>query len=598
MMNTTSSPEKGLTGYPSIDKPWLNYYKEGVNNVSLPECTVYENIYQHNKNYFNETAMEYFGKKISYKKLFETVELCARALKENGISGGDIINICSSVTPEITYLILACSKIGALANLIDPLSETQQKINDINAMDSDTLFVMDKMYHYVKDVIAKTCLKKIVVIPATNSLSMTVRVLSALKDKVNKEECGKGSFKKYVSWKSYIKSGNRSNNCISVEYKKGIPMCIVHSSGSTGASKGIVLTNDGINSTILQYETGLFSEKKHRFLCNIPCWFATSIVLSLLMPLCLGTNCILEPLYSPERFLYDIVRYKPNYAIVPTGVWLYALNRINKKFDLSFLKCPITGGEQMLGSSERFINDILRNHNCTSKIEKGWGMSELGTTAATSVFSEYNKLESVGIPMPFAVISAFDVDSNKELPYNGRGELRVCTPCQMKEYYNNPVATEEFFWKDAGGNVWGRTGDIGYVDKDGFVFVLGRANDFFLLPDGKRHYLFDTENVILENDFVDLCEVVTVKSEKWDKDVLTAHLVLKKDFDGDINALIFEIDKVCRERLPEYAVPVGYKIRECFAIKSSGKRDTLSLKEERSGFMTISDGRVKQKVIE
>ena len=175
------------TGCPSVDRPWLKYYSKEAVSAPRPEETVYEYLYQHNKDYFTQTALEYFGTKISFKKLFHQIELCAKALRANGISAGSIVNICSSVTPEITYLVFACSKIGALANFINPLFETQQKIDRMNDANSDTLFVMDKMYFYMKDVIPKTCLKKVIIMPATNSLPVAMRAFAHLKEKPDED---------------------------------------------------------------------------------------------------------------------------------------------------------------------------------------------------------------------------------------------------------------------------------------------------------------------------------------------------------------------------------------------------------------------------
>lgn len=525
MMNNTNIHENNLTGYPSIDKPWLKYYSEEAINASIPECTIYENIFQHNKEHFNQTSIEYFGTKISYKKMFEQVEICAEALNANGIFNGSIVNICSTGIPEIVYLLLACSKIGAVANFINPLFETKQKIDRINDTGSDTIFVLDKMYKYVKDVIPQTNICKIVIISAYNALPIVIKTISKLKSKLDSDIEIAFKSGNFIFWNDYIKNRKNLNNAIVSQYKKDQPMIMVYSSGTTGTSKGIVLTNDSINATITQYEMGLFSEGKrgNRFLHNVPIWFSTGVSISLLMPLCLGATCILEPIFSPESFLNDIIKYKPNYALVATGLWLYVIDHLDDSFDLSFLKCPITGGEQMLGTTEIFINDYLKKHGCNTKIQNGWGMCELGATVATTVFSKHTKAESVGIPMPLVTISAFDVDSSEEQKYNKRGELWVQTPCHMKEYYKNPEATKKFFHTDAEGNVWGRTGDIGYVDKDGFVFVLGRASDFFISPDGERHYLFDVENIILQNHNIDLCEVVTVKSEKLGREMPIAH---------------------------------------------------------------------------
>lgn len=233
IMENTNKPEKELTGYPSIDKPWLKYYSEEAINAPLPECTVYENVYLHNKDYPNHIALEYFGIKINYKKLFEQVDLCANAMVANGITKGGIINICSSAIPEITYLVLACSKVGAVANFINPLFETQQKIDRINDTDSDTLFLMDKMYSYSKDVIAKTHIKNIIIIPATNSLPITVRTVVNMKETRDRELQQEIKMGKFILWNDYIKSSANKKVAVSVDYQKDMPIIMVYSSGTT-----------------------------------------------------------------------------------------------------------------------------------------------------------------------------------------------------------------------------------------------------------------------------------------------------------------------------------------------------------------------------
>ena len=112
--------EEKKTGYPSIDKPWLKYYDEKALHAQPAACTVYQNIYRHNKEHLNDTALEYFGVKISFSKLFEQVEVCAKALLHNGVRPGDCVTLCTSGTPEAIYIVLACSKIGALANFVNP----------------------------------------------------------------------------------------------------------------------------------------------------------------------------------------------------------------------------------------------------------------------------------------------------------------------------------------------------------------------------------------------------------------------------------------------------------------------------------------------
>ena len=110
-----------MTGYPSIDKPWLKYYSEETINTPVPECTVYENIYQNNRNDLANIALEYFGNKITYGEMFEKVEVAKKALLANGVKKGDSVIMFTSATPELLYVLLALCRIGAVANMINPL---------------------------------------------------------------------------------------------------------------------------------------------------------------------------------------------------------------------------------------------------------------------------------------------------------------------------------------------------------------------------------------------------------------------------------------------------------------------------------------------
>lgn len=146
---------------------------------------------------------------------------------------------------------------------------------------------------------------------------------------------------------------------------------------------------------------------------------------------------------------------------------------------------PITGGEYILPKSEKALDNFLAAHGCKNPLVKGYGMCELGATATTS-FDGMDCAEAVGAPLPKVIVSAFDPDTDEELQYGQRGELRVDTPCRMKEYFRNPDATAAFFKQDGAGQIWGCTGDIGYVDANGYVHILGRASDCYIACDGKN----------------------------------------------------------------------------------------------------------------
>lgn len=582
------------TGYPSIDKPWLKYYSTEAIHTKPAECTVYQNIYQHNQAHPHDLALEYFGVKITFSKLFAQVESCAKALLHAGVHLGDRVTLCTSGTPEAVYIVLACSKIGALANFVNPMFQPAQIRDRINETNATFLFVLDKLYASVSSILSETCIRHLVVLPATASLPAPLRILAELKSPLEPElKQALHENSKHSLWSAFIKTGSSYASPTEAPYQKDTPVVMVYSSGTTGASKGIVLTNDGINATIAQYETG-FPEvsRQKKFLHIVPIWFSSGISISLLMPLCLGVSCVLEPLFSPETFTSDLEKYSPNYIFGATSLWLYAMEHLDSKHDLSFLICPMTGGEQLLPETELQINEFLSAHHYSCGLQKGWGMCELGATVASTSSDKTpagprNKIGSTGIPLPLATVSAFDPETGNELPYGQRGELQVSTPCCMKEYYQNPDATNAFFRVDEQGRKWGHTGDIGYLDADGFVYVLGRAVDYFIDAQSQKHYLFDIENVILQNPAVDICEVVVLHRDGSSFPV--AHILLKKDFSGDKLQLLKELHTHCEQVLPAPAVPSAYKFRDSFSVKPSGKRDTEALTHEYNDYLVFEN---------
>lgn len=397
---------------------------------------------------------------------------------------------------------------------------------------------------------------------------------------------------KIVTWKTFIEQYSKHCKNLINTYERDLPFVMVYSSGTTGASKGIVLTNDGINATIANYISPDFPyERGDRFLQMIPVWFSTGLVLSCLMPLCLGITVVLEPVFNEQTFCHNLWKYKPAMTLVATSLWLAMIkDRKLQKTDMSFLKYPITGGEQLLPRVESVLDHFLAERNCQSVILQGWGMCELGGTVCTNTM-KHNKSGSVGLPIKGVVVAAFDRKSNEELKYNQRGELRVMSPARMKHYYKNEEATNNYFYTDYKGRTWGCTGDIGYVDEDGDVFVLGRAEDIFTSQEGRKVYNFDIENVIYQSGNVAQCEVVGLKTGQG-YDVPVAHIIKESAYAGTDTELVQEIQELCRKGLESDSIPRGYKICTSFPVKASGKRDMEKIQQERNGFVRVENGKL------
>lgn len=573
--------EKQLTGYPSIDKPWINYYSQEALNSYPDDCTIYRNIYDRNKDYLGNSAINYYGNQISYSKLFDNVEKVAKSLKAYGVKKGDCVALCTSGCPESIYIVLACSKIGVLANFINPLFTTEQMKDRINDTGAEYLFIMDEMIHFVQPVFYEICVKYIIVMPIFQSMKFPISVFFKHKQNSNKGQYEVGN--KKITWNDFINKGKTFLGETEIEYEKDRPVIMVYSSGTTGASKGIVLTNDGVNSTVTFYVSPDFPySRKSTFLQMIPVWFSTGIVFSVLMPLCIGITVIPELTFTKENFSKDLKKYKPTMTLAATSLWLNAISDpLLANVDLSGMQYPITGGEAVRVQDERNINDFLNKHGCKSRILKGYGMCELGSTVLSTNLV-YTKEDAAGFPILHVTVAAFDINTNKELKYGERGEIRVLSPAIMKEYYKNEEATNRYFFIDDKGQKWGCTGDIGYVDEEGYVYICGRATDCFTKADRTIAYLFDSEAIILKDKAVSQCKTVQVDLDGEQK--LCTHIVLKEKTD-DLDGIISRISKACKEALPLDEVPQGYKIRENMPVHSNGKRNNEALKMEKDGYI-------------
>lgn len=568
-----------ITGYPSIDKPWIKYYDEKADQ-NMVFHTIYEKILENSKKYPQDVAIRYYGNKITYKQLIENADKCANALYSEGIREENCVTLCTSYVPEAIYIMIACSKIGAIANFINPLFKPDEMIARIKDTASKLFFIMDEMLDKnMETVIAKSGIKTAVIMPIAQSMKGTSKFIQSFKRCISrKKRIGTNDYE-IKEWSIFLVEA--TDSAARVPYKENRGVIMVYSSGTTSASKGILLTEDGINATISSYNSSDFSyERGDTFYAVIPIWFSTGNVLSILMPLCKGITIIPELLFDKERVVKGIIKYKPTMTLAATSIWMTLIQSKHNNIDLSSLQYPITGGEKVTKVDEDNITKFLVSHKCSAPLLKGYGMCELGSTITTTT-RNHNKPNSAGYPIKDVIVTAFDTDTNKELPYNERGEIRVNSPARMKEYFKNPVATNKFFFEDDNGQIWGCTGDIGYVDADGFVFIEGRASDSFFSENGKLIYLFDIEKVALQDVNVSQCKAIN--KEIHNRNIPVLHLALKSHMNIDTADFIRNIANKMEEELPKEAIPVYYKIWTALPVHSNGKRDVEKLREAETG---------------
>lgn len=558
------------TGYPSIEKPWLKYYSEEATNSNLPECTIYEYLWESNKNHLNDVALIYFGRKITYRKLFESIDKAAAAFSAIGVKKGDVVAICSVTIPEVIYCIYALNRLGAVSNMIDPRTNMERIRQYINVSKTKHIVSIDKCLPKIEKLKADGFSGEIVIISAMDSLFPITKMGYLLKRQNKKIGTG-------VSWNQFLKL---TASLETSTYEKGKPATIIYTSGTTGIPKGALLSDDTFNILALQYQfLGVKYNRNQSFLDIMPPFIAYGIICGIHMPLILGLKTILVPLFDIEKFDDLFIKHKPAHFLgVPAHYEKLSTSPKMTNCDLSFLESAGVGGDSLSIQMENQINNFLSSHKSKYNIAKGYGMTEVGS-AAVACHGSVNKIGSVGIPHCKTVVSVFDPDTEKELTYNQAGEICISTSAMMIGYVANEQETNKVIKKHKDGSLWVHSGDIGYMDRDGFVFIKGRIKRMIIRPDGHNVFPMSIENIILEHRAVKKCAVVGKSDKehiigKWP----VAFIVLKNSFRKNAT-IIAEIEELCNHKIPPRDTAVEFFEIDELPYTDNGKIDYRALEQ-------------------
>ena len=591
-MSEKELQNNNMTGYPYLDKPWNSYYKESAFSKDKPKRTVYKEVLSNNFNYPHDLALEYFGAKINFDKFFKNVDKAAKAFAEYGVKKGDFVTICSAGNPEMVYAFYALSKMGAVVNMMAPFFDKEGMIDRISDCESDIMIVMSDFYDKVKDTIHKSRIKEVIIIPTLNSSPLRFVSKKYKPEGVNDERL----------WNDFIKDGKGHEIPDTVPYEKDMPLAMVYSSGTTGAAKGILLSNDSFQNSVQAYASlHVDLSRQNKFYQMVPPWYSTGLSTSIHLPLTYGVSLFMDPRFKRDVFVKNVIKNKINYTVGPTSMYEGFLDKkLVGNSDLSHFVYPFEGGEPLKEELEEQIENVFREHGSSAKIYLAYGQCECGAAVTTQTQGDEFTPGSSGVPIPGVIVNAFD-DNHNKLPYYEKGEIYVDTPCGMLGYYRNPEANKEYFYVDSDGVKWNRTGDIGYVNEKGEMFILGRANDYTMV-DGNKVYNFDVESIVMELPEINICDVLPKKNEDGTES-LALHIVFEDSFEkslinGEVS-LDDEFDKIAESIYAKTdnanMVPTEFKVRKDFPYAGSGKRDIEALKAETDGFVHLDNKFTKGK---
>lgn len=562
--------------YASQAKPWLKYYDQKFIDQTLPALSAFEYVCQRSKNHLNDTALEYYGRKFTYADLIVNVKKTAAALRGAGVKKGDIITVVSIMTPEIIALFYAADMMGATLNLVDPRYSVEGIREYIEEVDSHLLVCLNVVYERCRQAAKRTNVEKVIVLSPADSLPpvMAVGYKLTTPDK-NKYASN------VIRWKQFIKGGEGQSTAAE-PYDPDHACVVVHTGGTTGSPKGVILTDDCFNGIALQFQAYPKLFHRGQKLMNVmPPFIAYGFACGIHLPLVLGFTVIIIPNLDPAKLGSLVLKHKPEHMFgVPTHYQQLASDPKLRDKDLSFIINYAAGGDSLSRGAEQTVNDFLAAHGARYPIAKGYGMTEV-SSAATVAAGLDNKPGSVGIPMVNTVVAAFEPGTDQELPIGQRGELCISGPCLMKGYYNKPEETAILLRRHPDGRVWAHTGDMGYLDEDGFVYLDSRIKRMIIRHDGFKVFPSMIENVVSRHPAVHQCSVVGCADKDHTQGRLPfVYIVLKSDTTAKKKQVIRELERMCAEELPEYVQPVAYKFISSMPMTPVGKVDYRQLEAD------------------
>ena len=562
--------------YASQAKPWLKYYDQKFIDQTLPALSAFEYVCQRSKNHLNDTALEYYGRKFTYADLIVNVKKTAAALRGAGVKKGDIITVVSIMTPEIIALFYAADMMGATLNLVDPRYSVEGIREYIEEVDSHLLVCLNVVYERCRQAAKRTNVEKVIVLSPADSLPpvMAVGYKLTTPDKNNYAS-------NVIRWKQFIKGGEGQSTA-SEPYDPDHACVVVHTGGTTGSPKGVMLTDDCFNGIALQFQAYPKLFHRGQKLMNVmPPFIAYGFACGIHLPLVLGFTVIIIPNLDPAKLGSLVLKHKPEHMFgVPTHYQQLASDPKLRDKDLSFIINYAAGGDSLSRGAEQTVNDFLAAHGARYPIAKGYGMTEV-SSAATVAAGLDNKPGSVGIPMVNTVVAAFEPGTDQELPIGQRGELCISGPCLMKGYYNKPEETAILLRRHPDGRVWAHTGDMGYLDEDGFVFLDSRIKRMIIRHDGFKVFPSMIENVVSRHPAVHQCSVVGCTDKDHTQGRLPfVYIVLKAGITAKKKQVIRELERMCAEELPEYVQPAAYKFISSMPMTPVGKVDYRQLEAD------------------
>lgn len=572
--------ENGIKRLPSVEMPWLKYFKDCDIREEVPKKTIYTLAYEMNEDNLKKTAIDVrtskndfkYGFKVSYNDLFSRSRNVARSLSELGVKQDEIIPLIVPNVPEARYFIYGNSYYGATSYPISPLMPPKDLERIIKENGIKNIVIFNAFYEKYKSIIDSSNLYSVITLNGMESMPKFMKLLAGKK-------VPNLSGDNVLSYDEFVRLG-RNAHLAPAEYREEHNAAIIGTSGTTGGSKGVCLSDKNINAVALAYNDGKLFEGTMLDALIPSIGYGISMVHYQTVS---GKYVYMVPELLTDKFPRALEVLKP--SNFPGGPVHY-INLKESNMDLSKLpkyKNYISGGASLPASVEKELNNVDENYmemepNLDLVVRQGYGLSENTALGSYSKIGSY-KFGSIGIPMPYETVGIFEPNTDKELSYNEPGEICITGNAMMRGYLNNPEETEKVLKVHSDGKTWIHTKDIGYMDEDGNLFHVDRIKNIFMRTGFNVHPSKIAE--FLDSIYFVRNSAVIGFEHPQEQSVPVAFIEIdSKYLDRDLDELKEELRIACFDSLEETSIPVDFVFVDTIPINLGGKVDNNRIKNE------------------
>ena len=525
---------------------------------------LYETFREAAKKYSDKVALSYFKTDTRFRDLLERIDITALAFRKHGVKKGDIICLALPSMPESLMCFLALNKIGAIPCMIDVRYTPEEYCKIIDRTQSKMLFVMGLYAANLATVDAQLNVEKVVVCSGADSIP-GISFWFSLGERFNGRRKVFRKHKKFCHWKDFYNTAQGKDETEPYHWLPDEMAALFQTSGTTGTVKSVMLSTENIMHSVFPNPPVLNNlSSNDTALCILPI-FAFFGANTLLLPLFNGLRVIVIPIAPRKEFLKLLTQYKPQHVFSVPAYWDFVNEEKVVKEDFSYLKSINVAGDILNTAFEKRINECLHQGGCRYDLTKAYGMTETaGVISFTPQGSEKQYVQGFsGKPVTCYEVKTFDDE--------------ICVNSEMKflGYYKNEEATQQLIQTHADGRKWLHTGDIGYLDKEGNIFVIGRKKRMIVRHDGSKVFPVEIEDCLMQHPSVAACAVVPMQDPDHSESHLPKAFVVQKD--SDTQTTIKELMAYCEANLPVHLVPAAIELIDALPMNGNGKVDYQKL---------------------